>query len=58
VINEVFQALGSFNAGLRNAGLELLDEIIENQEKAALVQGFCNGSLSFKLQFMYSYTGL
>ena len=58
VINAVFQALGSFNAGLRNAGLELLDEIIENQEKAALVQGFCNGSLSFKLQFMYSYTGL
>ena len=43
VLSAVFQSLGSFNAGLRTAGLEVLDEIMENVEKGELVAGLANG---------------
>lgn len=43
VLSAVFQSLGSFNAGLRTAGLEVLDEIMGNIEKGELVTGLANG---------------
>ncbi len=45
VLNAIFQVLGSFNAGIRKGGEELLDIFVKKFEKSAFIQGFCNGVL-------------
>lgn len=45
VLNAVFTVLGSFNLGLRSAGVEVLEEIIENVGAKGVFPGLCNGAM-------------